>query len=271
MADPTQLLNAVEQGHLSAEELDAPVARILEETFALGLFENPYVDENAAENIIGGEEISALGAKTQRRSVTLLRDDRGILPIQRDDMKMVYAYVTGRTKDAEVQRQLEEAMSRLASPVRMVDKPEDAEVALVWVRPEIALFEDDREDVSLSVDPRENGVDVDQVLEIEKLVPTILVVNMSNPWLLGEIEPAAAAVVATYEITPDNLLKSLAGMDGGPQGKLPLTVPASQLVIENSPRDIPGKFLGESEQGYTYLDRDKQSYGYGHGLHYNRG
>lgn len=109
------------------------------------------------------------------------------------------------------------------------------------------------------------------MLEVEKLVPTILVVNMTNPWLLGEIEPAAAAVVATYEITPDNLLKSLAGMDGGPQGRLPLTVPASQLVIEDSPRDVPGKFLGEAEQGYTYLDRDKQSYGYGHGLRYDRG
>ncbi|MGP6174755.1 glycoside hydrolase family 3 protein [Corynebacterium sp. A21] len=267
MANPEDLIAAVEQGHLSAAELDQPVARVLAEIFALGLFENPYVDEAKAEEIIGGAAVAELGAKAQRQSVTLLRDNKDLLPLERyEGTRMVYVYVTGRTKDNEVQKQLEAAIKGFASSVQLVEKPEDADVALVWVRPEIALFEDDLEGVSLSVDPRDNGVDVDQVLEIEKLVPTILMVNMNNPWLLGEIEPAAGAVVATYEITPDNLLKSLAGVDGGPQGKLPLSVPFSHRVIETSPRDVPGKILHEENGNYSYLDRGKQNYTYGHGL-----
>lgn len=271
MANPEDLIAAVEQGHLSAEELDQPVARVLEEIFALGLFENPYVDEARAAEIIGGAAVAELGAKAQRQSVTLLRDNKDLLPIERyEGTRMVYIFVTGRTKDGEVQKQLEAAIKGFASSVQFVEKPEDADVALVWVRPEIALFEDDREGVSLSVDPRDNGVDVDQVLEIEKLVPTILMVNMNNPWLLGEIEPAAGAVVATYEITPENLLKSLAGVDGGPQGKLPFSVPFSHLVMETSPRDVPGKILHEENSNYAYLDREKQNYTYGHGLTFGR-
>lgn len=268
VSDPAQLLAAVEQGHLGAEELDGPVTQLLEEMFALGLFENPYVTEDRAERLIGGAEFSELGSRAQRDSVTLLRNNRDLLPIQRDEPKMVYTYVTGRTNDAEVQKRLEEAIARFAAPVRLVENPEDADVALVWVRPEISLFEDDQEGAELSVDPRANGVDVDQVLEIEKLVPTILVVNMTNPWLLGEIEPAAGAVVATYGITAENLLWSLHGDGGGPQGKLPLTVPVSQKVVEDAPRDVPGKILQEESGNYAYRDREGQAYAYGHGLTY---
>lgn len=268
MADPSQLVAAVEQGHLEETELNQPVSRLLEEMFALGLFEDPFVDEDRAERTIGGAEVSEQGARAQRQSVTLLRNNKELLPIGREEARMVYVYVTGRTGDDQVQKQFEEAIRKFKASIRLVEKPEDADVALVWARPEISLFEDDQEDAKLSVDPRANGVDVDQILEIEKLVPTILAVDMIQPWLMGEIEPAAAAVVATYGISPGNLLSSLAGEDGGPQGKLPLTVPMSERVIETAPRDVPGKAKQDESGDYAYLDRDKQSYSYGHGLHF---
>lgn len=82
MANPAQLLAAVSEGHLAASELDQPVARLLSEIFALGLFENPYVSEDRAEEVIGNPEVWAQGERAQRRSVTLLRHDDGILPLQ---------------------------------------------------------------------------------------------------------------------------------------------------------------------------------------------
>lgn len=270
MADPSQLIAAVQEGHLEEAELNQPVQRLLEEMFALGLFENPFVDVDRAERTIGGGEYVEAGARAQRRSVTLLRDNKELLPLDADEVKMVYAYVTGRSGDDRVQALLEEAIRRFKVSVQLVDKPEDADVAMIWVRPEIALFEDDQEGAQLSVDPRANGVDVDQIMEIEKLVPTILVVDMVNPWLLGEIEPAAAAVVATYGVTADNLLRSLGGEDGGPQGRLPLTVPMSERVIDLAPRDVPGKVIQEEHGNYAYLDRNGQNYAYGFGLNFNR-
>lgn len=83
---------------------------------------------------------------------------------------------------------------------QIVADPVDADIALVWARPEIVLSEDDREGVTLSVGPRANGLDVDRVREIEQTVPTLPVVNYTNPWLLGETEPDAAAVIGTFEI-----------------------------------------------------------------------
>lgn len=258
MADPTELNRAYEQGLLSDADLDRACTRLLIELFDLGLFENPYVDEAAAAGIIGAAEVSALGNRAQRQSLTLLRSGE-MLPLRPE--KKIYAYATGRTQIDSVQRQLEAAITDFGAT--LVDTPEEADLAIVWARPEIALFEDDREGVALSVDPRDNGVDVDRVVGIERAVPTLLAVNLTNPWLLSEIEPEAAAVVATFEITPENLLRSLAGEDGGPQGTLPLTMPRSAQAIADSPRDVPGKFCGED---YVYVDREGVAYRYGHGL-----
>lgn len=260
MSDPTELVTAVEQGLLDDAELNPACIRLLTEIFALGLFENPYVDEDVAADIIGGDEVAAMGNRAQRQSVTLLRS-ADALPLDLDRSLKVYPYVTGRTLIADVQAKLEAAIAAEWPGAQVVGTPEDADLALVWARPEIALFEDDREGVSLSVDPRANGVDVDRVRTIEEAVPTILVVNFTNPWLLGEIEPGAAAVVATFEITPENLLRSLAGVDGGPAGRLPMSLPASVQAIEDSPRDVPGKYCAD----YAYADRDGNVYEQGYG------
>ncbi|SQG64235.1 beta-glucosidase [Corynebacterium renale] len=265
MADPTELLKAVDQGLVTTADLDKAVGPLLEEMFLLGLFENPYVDEDKAEDIIGNAPLWKRGEKAQRQSVTLLRNNEDIFPLDLQAERKVYVWATGRTKIDEVQTKLEAAVTAIWPDATLVDSPEDADLALVWARPEIALFEDDKEGHPLSVDPRANGVDVDKVVEIEKTVPTILAVNITNPWILSEIEPDAAAVVATFEIQPHNLLKSLAGEDGGPQGKLPLTFPASEQAVADSPRDVPGKYLDES---YAYQDRDGVRYTYGHGLRF---
>lgn len=262
MADPRELIKAYEQGLLEEKYLDQACARLLEEIFTLGLFENPYVDEDAAEKIVGNEQMQALGEKAQRDSVTLLRNSEGILPLEAEASISIFAYVTGRTKPKQVQQQLEEAIAKVLPNAKLVPTAEEADLAIVWARPEINLFEDDKEGVSLSIDPRDNGVEVDRILHIEREAPTILAVNLINPWLLGEIEPNATALVATFEITPEQLLRSLTGEDGGPKGTLPLTPPASMKVVADSGRDVPGKFLGEE---YAYTDRDGTHYVYGFG------
>lgn len=188
-----------------------------------------------------------------------------VLPLDPAASLKIYPLVTGRTKIDEVQLQLEAAIRAELPGVTLVSSESEADLAIVWARPEIALFEDDLEGVSLSVDPRANGVDVERVQAVEAAVPTILAVNFTNPWVLSEIEPGAAAVVGTFEIKPEFLLKALTGQEGGPKGKLPLTVPASMQAIADSPRDIPGKFLDES---YTYVDSAGMAYKYGHGLNF---
>src|SRR5699024_9341098 len=90
MADPTQLIAAVKEGHLDESALDASVTRLAAEMVELGLFENPYVDEDVAGREVGGTEVAELGARTQRRSVTLLRSDKFLLPLDLESSPMVY-------------------------------------------------------------------------------------------------------------------------------------------------------------------------------------
>lgn len=262
MADPTQLIAAVKEGHLDESALDASVTRLAAEMVELGLFENPYVDEDVAGREVGGTEVAELGARTQRRSVTLLRSDKFLLPLDLESSPMVYVKVTGRVDPGKVEQRLAKAVGEVWPHARVTDKVEDADLAIVWARPEIRLFEDDQEGFELSLDPRAAGVDVEQIQQIERVLPTVLAVEMSNPWLLREIEPGARALVATFGVTPENLLRSLAGEDGGPAGVLPMVLPASEKAVQDAPRDVPGC---ELDNGYVYHDRDGVAYTLGYG------
>ena len=46
--------------------------RMLREKFGLGLFENPFVDEDAADEIVGRADFRAAGEAAQRAAITLL-------------------------------------------------------------------------------------------------------------------------------------------------------------------------------------------------------
>lgn len=138
---------------------------------------------------------------------------------------------------------------------------DDADIAIVWARPEIELFEDDQEGVSLSINPEDCGVDLEEVKRIQKQVPTIVVVNFTNPWVLSGLEPGADSLVGSFEITPENLLDSL--INGEAKGHLPFAIPASMETVKASPRDVPGKYLGDD---YAYVDSWGNRYAYGFGL-----
>lgn len=254
MSNPQKLVDAVAHGLLSSSDLTGPATRLLTEIFSLGLFENPYVDPDEAERVIGNEETQALGEKKQRESVVILKKGEA-LPL--DPSKKVFTFATGRTSIGEVQDKLDQAVDKRMERVGL----EEADIAIVWARPEIELFEDDKEGVTLSINPEDCGVDLERVQAIQEAVPTIVVVNFTNPWILKDLEPGADSLVGSFEITPENLLDSLVG--GEARGRLPFAVPASMDAVKASPRDVPGKYLGED---YAYLDSVGNRYVYGFGL-----
>lgn len=76
------IVDLVEAGRISeAQQVDPAVRRLLTEQFQLGLFENPYVDEAVARAAIGRPEDREMGLDVQRRSIVLLKNDEGILPL----------------------------------------------------------------------------------------------------------------------------------------------------------------------------------------------
>jgi beta-glucosidase len=76
------ITDLVAQGLLDEHaDIDPAVMRLLTEQFQLGLFENPYVDAEAAAGIIGKPANRAVGLDMQRQSVVLLQN-RGVLPLK---------------------------------------------------------------------------------------------------------------------------------------------------------------------------------------------
>lgn len=72
----------VQKGLVAPARVDDAVGRLLTEQFALGLFEQPYVDAAAAATVVGRADFRAQALEAQRKSVVLLQN-RGVLPLRR--------------------------------------------------------------------------------------------------------------------------------------------------------------------------------------------
>lgn len=74
------LPEAVERGLITESQLDSAVRRVLSAKFRLGLFENPFVDEDTSEAILNDSEHRDLARQVAERSVVLLKNE-GSLPV----------------------------------------------------------------------------------------------------------------------------------------------------------------------------------------------
>ena len=83
------LLALVKDGQVSVATIDRAVARNLRAKFLLGLFENPYVDVERAARVTNSSEHRALAAEAARRSITLLKNENNLLPLDRNTLKSI--------------------------------------------------------------------------------------------------------------------------------------------------------------------------------------
>ncbi|MGX5771582.1 glycoside hydrolase family 3 protein [Microbacterium trichothecenolyticum] len=219
--DPSLLIGLVRDGRVSEERLDVSARRLLREKFELGLFENPYVDVEAADAIVGSPEFRAAGEAAQRASIAVLSND-GALPLRRGGK----FYVEGIAP---------EVAARFGE---VVETPEEADAAILRLQApyeqRASMFENFFHAGSLDF-PEEV---VAHVREVSAVVPTVVDVFLDRPAILGPIVEAAAAVTANWGAGAEALLDVLTG--GTPAtGKLPFDVPSSMAAVEASRPDVP--------------------------------
>ena len=87
-AYPT-LVQLVKEGQVAEATIDQAVARVLRAKFLLGLFENPYVDVERAARVTNSNEHRALAAEAARRSITLLKNENNLLPLNLSALKSI--------------------------------------------------------------------------------------------------------------------------------------------------------------------------------------
>ena len=75
------VIELVKEGKLSVERLDDIVSRVLRVKFELGLFEHPYTDERAWEQVIRCEKHRSVSHRAAQESLVLLKNN-GTLPLK---------------------------------------------------------------------------------------------------------------------------------------------------------------------------------------------
>ena len=101
--DVTTITDLVDDGLVSRERVALAATRLVTPLFQMGLFEDPYVDAQAADGIVGSKEHAKVAARVQRASAVLLKNAPGsggkaTLPMR----KGATVYVLGEVDTAAV-------------------------------------------------------------------------------------------------------------------------------------------------------------------------
>ncbi len=83
------LVEQVKNGRVPLAQVDDAVRRLLTAKFVLGLFENPYVDPDAAARISGASTNRPLALEAARQSIILLKNDNAALPLDASRLSRV--------------------------------------------------------------------------------------------------------------------------------------------------------------------------------------
>ena len=280
----------VKDGEIAEEEIDDSVKRILRVKFKLGLFDDPYVDPEYAEKIVGCEEHQRLSLQAARESMTLLKND-GILPL------------SGKKKTTEAQRH--GGRKDLTSPNVLVAGPRSNDIGSLaggWTgypQPGLTLLEAIKNKVSeeaqvfhvlddaaraeelakdadmaiVAVGEPEYGHTSpwgpgqlsleDKQLNLIKAIhatgtPTVVILFMGRPYIIPWCaENVSAILVAYYPGTRggEAIADVLFG-DHNPTGKLPFQMPRSMEQVKAQREDLP-------------FDIEDPLYPYGYGISFD--
>ncbi|MEH7392180.1 glycoside hydrolase family 3 protein [Bacillus sp. JJ1474] len=263
VTNPAPIINAVKKGLVSEARVNRSVTYLLTEMMKLGLFENPYVDPKKALAVADNPNSQKRADLAHRKSVVLLRNGNNLLPLSDSKIGQIKLYVEAFPGGANGSntKNLIDKIRKYDAKMTITDRLDDATHAFVWVKPKQYFM---KRKPMLTIGP-DTGIDnVNRIIEIQKKVPTITAINMRSPWLINEIEPNAAAIMATFGVKTEALVDVIRGRFN-PVGKLPFTIPANQTAVDNEIGDIPGF---REVPSYVYRNKNGDSYGYDFGLSY---
>lgn len=220
------LIGLVRDGLVRMERIDESVRRLLLVKFQLGLFDNPYVDEDAAAEIVGNMDFRREGHEAQSRSVTVLvnknHDGGTALPLTGSPS----IYVEGM--DAT-------SLAGFGTPA---ENPDEADVAIIRIH---SPWES-RDDLFLEKHFHAGSLDfppglVSRLKSLAERVPLIIDVRLDRPAVLTPLAGFASALVGTFGVSDSALLDSLFGRIQ-PEGRLPFEIPRSMDAVRASRSDV---------------------------------
>ncbi|HQK36427.1 MAG TPA: glycoside hydrolase family 3 N-terminal domain-containing protein [Bacteroidales bacterium] len=241
-AIPEVLAKLVKDGKISEARIDSSVRRLLIMKFQLGLFDQPFVDVEKASEIVGNKEFRKWAELSQRRAITLLKNDTAeggyILPLK-GKLKI---YI----------RNINPAVASRYAEV--VDDPKKADIAVIRLDAPYEPRKGFLEQMFHHGDLDFKGKQKEEILRLLNKVPTIVDIYLDRPAVIPEIAADAVALLADFGANDEAVMDVVFGKSR-PEGNLPFELPSSMDAVRNQKEDVP-------------YDSEKPLFPFGFGLRY---
>ncbi|HEV2481579.1 MAG TPA: glycoside hydrolase family 3 N-terminal domain-containing protein [Puia sp.] len=238
---PELVIKLVKEGRVSEARIDSSVRRLLTQKFELGLFDNPFIDESKVDQVVGNPASLAAGVASQRRAMTLLKNQDKVLPLAPGKLKI---YV--RNVDPKVAAQYG----------TVVDDPKKADIAILRLNtPYVPV----NSPITMARmfhhgDLDFKGKQKDSILRLLQTVPTIVDIYLDRPAVIPEINAKAKGLLADFGASDVAVMDVIFGKDK-PGGHLPIELPSSMDAVRAQKEDLP-------------YDSKNPLYKFGYGLSY---
>lgn len=235
-ATPEHVVNLVRKGEISGARVDESVKRLLRVRVGLGIFEDPYADPEAATRIVRNAAFQKRALEAQRKSIVLLHDDKGVLPL---------------TSGAKVYAEHVDPAAIRARGFTVVASPQEADVCLLRVtrggdRGPRAQAGSGGRGAALG-GMATGGAPIDLTIEAGQLKalravmgarPTVVAMYFDRPYVVPELARESAAFLAHFGVSDEALLDVVTGRSA-PVGKLPFELPSSMDAVRAQKEDVP--------------------------------
>jgi len=221
------VLDAVKSGRITEERIDQSVQRILELKYAKGIADDPYVDPDKVDKLVGTPSHQATAKRVTDRSVTVVANENDALPLAKKSRDvLVTGYGAATTTD--VAKEFTKRGAN-ASALETGAEPTDAQI-------DEAVAKAKANDLTVVLtmnasDLKDTDPDGKQRQLVKSLLTTgkpVIVVAVRNPYDIAYF-PEAPTYVSTYSYSPvmaPSLARVLFG-EVSPKGKLPVSIPSA--------------------------------------------
>ncbi len=235
---PEVIVKMVESGKLPEARIDESVRRILRDKFRLGLFDNPYLDEDAALKIAGNKRFMEKGKEAQAKSMIVLKNE-GLLPLT----KGVKVYTEGFSN-----------LKPMETYAEVVKDPAEADVI---VKRMTTPWDPPKGNSMLERFFRQgrlwyNSEEIAAVSQLADQKPLVVITHLERPTVLTGVDELCGALLADFGTSDEVATDVLFGVRKA-EGKLPFELPSSKEAVENQMEDLP-------------YDSENPLYPFGYGL-----